>query len=92
MSVPSGTGQTYSYTTIREDLDDVVYKISPTETPVMSAIGRDTADNTYFEWSVVELAAASGANKVVEGDDIATVARLVGYHRLLRWTPLSCGT
>lgn len=88
MSVPSGTGQTYGYTTIREDLDDVVYKISPTETPVMSAIGRDTADNTYFEWSVVELAAASGANKVVEGDDIAndsatTAIRLANYVQLM---------
>lgn len=88
MSVTADTAQTYGFTTIREDLDNIVYKISPTKTPVMTAIGRDKADNTYFEWSVVELAAASGANKVVEGDNpandaITAAVRLANYVQLM---------
>lgn len=74
MSVTADTAQTYGFTTIREDLSDIIYKISPTQTPVMQAIGREDAENTYFEWSTVELAAASGANKVVEGDNPANDA------------------
>lgn len=88
MSVTADTAQTYGFTTIREDLDNIVYKISPTKTPVMTAIGRDKADNTYFEWSVVELAAASGANAVVEGDNpandaITAAVRLANYVQLM---------
>ena len=33
----------------REDLSNIIYDISPTSTPFMSNVGRDTADNTYFE-------------------------------------------
>ena len=75
MAVPSGTGQTYSYTTIREDLEDIVYKISPTETPIFNMVGRKgDFENTYHEWSTVELAAADGNNKNVEGDDVTNDA------------------
>jgi hypothetical protein len=34
---------------IREDLEDIIYNISPTRTPFMSNIGRTTADQTYHE-------------------------------------------
>lgn len=53
---------------IREDLANIIYDISPVDTPFMSNIGRDTAANTYFEWQTDELAAA-GANAAVEGAD-----------------------
>jgi len=33
---------------IREDLSNIIYDISPTDTPFMSNIGRDSASNTYF--------------------------------------------
>jgi len=74
MSVTADTAQTYGFTTIREDLSNIIYKISPTQTPVMQAIGREDAENTYFEWSTVALASASGANAVVEGDNPANDA------------------
>lgn len=53
----------------REDLSNIIYDISPTSTPFMSNVGRDTADNTYFEWQTDALAAADGNNALVEGAD-----------------------
>ena len=67
MGVTANTNETYDVTTIREDLQDALVSISPTETPVMSAIGRKNVSNTYFEWGVVDLAAA-GNNRVIEGE------------------------
>lgn len=67
---PVGTASSYKYATIREDLEDFVYKISPLETPVMQAIGRKGAfENAYHEWPIVELAAPNPNNFNVEGAD-----------------------
>ena len=54
---------------MREDLSNIIYDISPTTTPLMSNIGRDTADNTYFEWQSDTLASATSGNAVIEGAD-----------------------
>jgi hypothetical protein len=35
---------------VREDLSNMIYNIAPTECPVMSNAGRDTAKQTFFEW------------------------------------------
>lgn len=51
---------------IREDLSNIIYDISPVDTPFMSNVGRDTASNTYFEWQVDQLDAA-GPNAAAEG-------------------------
>ena len=67
MAVNANTNQTYAVSTIREDLSDALASISPTETIFMSTIGTRNAENTYFEWSEVDLAAA-GDNRAVEGD------------------------
>lgn len=87
MTVTASTAQTYGFTTIREDLSNVVDKISPTETPVMSAIGRGDADNTLYEWSTVDLAAADEDNAVIEGDNPANDAPTVSV-RLSNYTQL----
>mgnify|MGYP003633788415 FL=1 len=68
MGVTANTNETYDVSTIKEDLQDAMISISPTDTPVMSAIGRRNVDNTYFEWGVVSLAAASTSNRVIEGE------------------------
>lgn len=60
------TYQTYTSIGNREDLSDVIYNISPTETPFMSSIGKTKATATYHEWQTDSLAAAA-ANAVVEG-------------------------
>jgi len=67
MAVTANTNETYDVSTIREDLADAMASISPTETVFMSAIGTRNVDNTYFEWSEVDLA-ATGANRQIEGD------------------------
>ena len=68
MAVNTNTNETYDVSTIREDLQDALISISPTDTPFMTAIGRRNVDNTYFEWGVVNLASADGSNRVIEGE------------------------
>jgi hypothetical protein len=67
MAVTANTNETYDVTTIREDLSQAMASISPTETIFMSTIGSRNVDNTYFEWSEVDLAATT-ANRQIEGD------------------------
>ena len=67
MAVTANTNETYDVTTIREDLSDAMASITPTETVFMSSIGTRNAENTYFEWSEVDLAAAAD-NRQIEGD------------------------
>lgn len=52
----------------REDLSDTVYMISPTETPILTALPRKKAEAVLHEWTTDALAAAA-ANEKVEGDD-----------------------
>lgn len=59
----------------REDLTDVIYNISPTDTPIMSSIGKTKAMAVNHEWQTDSLAAATTANALVEGAD-ATSATL----------------
>ena len=67
MAVTADTQETYSVSTIREDLSEAMASISPTETVFVSTIGTRNVDNTYFEWSEVDLAAAA-TNTKIEGD------------------------
>jgi len=73
MAQPTNTYSTNDMAGIREDLSDIIYDVSPTDTPFMSMAGRTTATNTYHEWQVDSLAAAA-ANYVIEGDDATTDA------------------
>ena len=62
--------QTYQSAGNREDLEDVIYSISPTETPFMTMAARAEASAVLHEWQTDELAAAA-ANRQIEGDDAA---------------------
>ena len=67
--------KTYDATAIREDLSDVIYDISPTDTPFMSSIaGKGSVSNTLFEWQTEALAAAVINNYHVEGAAAGTAA------------------
>ena len=57
MAVTANTNETYNVSTLKEDLQDALISISPTETPFMSAIGAKSVSNTYFEWATIDLAA-----------------------------------
>lgn len=70
-AVASGAAQTYNAKVIREDLQNAENRITPTETPFISMIATDgeKASATLHEWPLVALQAASGSNRVAEGDD-----------------------
>jgi hypothetical protein len=71
----------------REDLSDIVYDISPTDTPLLTALGRGKAKAVLHEWTTHALADAA-ANEKVEGDD-ATVKAAAAKVRLNNRTAIS---
>lgn len=60
------TYQTYTSVGNREDLSNVIYDISPTDTPFMNSIGKTTATAVNHEWQTDSLAAVA-VNALVEG-------------------------
>ena len=61
------TYQTYTAIGQREDLTDVIYNISPTETPFMSSVGKTKATGVLHEWQIDSLSNVNGSNAAVEG-------------------------
>lgn len=72
MAVPTGTQKSYEAIGNREDLADVIYDISPTETPFMSNISRGSCSSKFTEWQTDSLDSATAGNKTLEGDDATT--------------------
>ena len=54
---------------VREDLENVIYRVAPEETPFISNIGTSKATNIYHEWQTETLATAVATNAQLEGDD-----------------------
>lgn len=67
------TFDTFDAIGAREDLQDKIFDISPTETPFISGIGRRGATQHYHEWQTDSLATATH-NPAVEGDQFAGTA------------------
>lgn len=80
---------TNSYTGagIAEDFENIIYDISPEETPLLSMAKRTTAGQTYHQWSTDALASA-GDNRQLEGDD-ASYATLPAVTVLGNYTQIS---
>ena len=76
MAQPSNTFDTYDMSGIREQLSDIIYNISPTDTPMFSSMGKGKATNTQFKWLTDSLAAADKDNFQVEGDDYSATAQV----------------
>jgi hypothetical protein len=74
MAQPTNTLDSYDVRGIREDLSDVIYDISPEETPFYTACAKAKATNTLHEWQTDALR-ASGDNAHIEGDDTIAEAR-----------------
>ena len=87
MAIPANTRETYGGVQIREDLSNIIYDISPMDTPFVSGAGRGSCSNTLFEWQKDELAAAA-ANQKKEGDDPASLA-VVEPTKLQNYTQIS---
>jgi len=82
---------------LREDLTDVIYDISPQDTPIMSSIGKTNARAVYHEWQTDSLAAATTANALVEGADatdasVSPTTRLGNYTQIVGKTIRVSGT
>lgn len=89
MAIVTNTFTRYSAVGIREDLSNVIYNISPEETPFISNIGRESVKNTYFEWQTDSLAAASASNAALEGDDISSFTAVNPTSRVGNYTQIS---
>ena len=74
MAQPTNTFDSYDAVGIREDLSNVIYNVSPEETPFYSKARKSKAANTYVEWQTDALR-ASAANAHVEGDATTANAR-----------------
>lgn len=68
MANVTGTYKTYDQVGKKEDIEDIIYDISPTLTPFTSTIGTSTASAVLHQWQQDELAVV-GDNAVLEGAD-----------------------
>lgn len=64
---------TYTATSDREQLCDVIYNISPQQTPFMSSIGKNSIKNVVFDWQTETLPTASGSGQL-EGFELSRAA------------------
>ena len=87
MAQPTNLYDTYDTTGIREDLVDVIYNVSPEDTPILSAIPRTTAKSTKHEWQLDSLATPA-TNAVIEGDD-ATIDALSATTRAFNFCQIA---
>ncbi len=90
MAAPTNTATSLVSIGNREDLEDVIYRVAPEETPLVSNIGSVKATGTYHEWQTESLASPSATNAQLEGDDISSLdapnltARVGNYCQILR--------
>ena len=82
---------TYDAIGNREDLADMIYDISPMDTPFVSGISKNTATATNHEWQTDSLANASNNAQIEGADSTTTVStptvRLGNYTQISSKTP-----
>jgi Family of unknown function (DUF5309) len=87
---PSITLPTYDLIGVAEDVEDAIFNISPTDTPLLTMAKRKKATNTLHQWQTDALAAAA-TNRQVEGDDASfatatPTTMLANYTQIARKT------
>jgi hypothetical protein len=87
MAQPTNTFDSYDAIGNKDDLSDVIYNLSPTQTPFLSMAQRLKARNTFHEWQTDSLAAAA-QNAVIEADD-ATLDASSPTQRVGNYTQIS---
>lgn len=97
MTVPTGTFLTTAAIGNREDLTDVIYRISPTQTPLITMAAKAKATNTLHEWQTQDLATAVTNNAAAEGDDptaktVTPTVRLNNRTQISQKTVIVSGT
>lgn len=61
---------TYTATADREDLSNIIYNISPMQTPFMSSIGKRSVKNVVFDWQTESLPTPSSSGEL-EGFELS---------------------
>lgn len=89
MAIVSNTFTRYDAKGLREQLSNVIYNISPEDTPFVSSAGRESAKQTLFEWQTDSLAAVDTGNAQLEGDDIGTFPAVAASVRVGNYTQIS---
>ncbi len=97
MAQPTNTFDTYDSVGEREDLSDVIYSISPTDTPFISSAAKTKATAVLHEWQTDALAAAATNNAVIEGDEatldaVTATTRLSNSSQIMDKTVVITGT
>lgn len=96
MTLPTNTWTSFSAIGNREDLADIIYNISPTETPFVNMAKKESAKAVFHEWQTDSLRAAA-ANRALEGDDatgvtLAATTRVGNYCQISQQTVVVSGT
>ena len=100
MATPTGAHSTYDEPIAtggnREDLSDVMWDVSPTETPLLTMCGKNEATGTAHDWLTDTLADAAD-NKAIEGNDVsgtqaASRVRRSNYCQILTKNAIVTGT
>lgn len=92
MAQPADSFSSYDAVGNREDLSDIIYDVSPSTTPFLTAIPKVKAQATLHEWQTDSLATPVDTNATIEGDDLATDAatatvRLTNQTQILSKVP-----
>lgn len=96
MAVPTNTFQRHQAIGNREDLADIIYDVSPEDTPFISNVSKVKASNTLHEHQT-DVLASPASNQQVEGDDASNTAvtptvRIGNYVQILSKTTQVSGT
>ena len=96
MAQVSGTTDTYDLVGRQEDIEDMIFMISPTDTPMLTMANRKTAKNTLHQWQTDSLRAGA-ANLQLEGDEAgfttaSPTVMLTNYTQISRETVLTTRT
>lgn len=88
MAVVTNTFQTTGAVGNREELSDVVNRITPEDTPIYSMIGKGTCKTVHPEWEY-DVLAVPGANVQLEGDEysfnaVTPPTRVGDYTQIMR--------
>ena len=76
MAQPTNLVDTYdAVNTIKESLEDVIYLITPEDTPFFSKSQKKSISNTLHEWNTGSLRSSSTNNAHIEGDETTSEAR-----------------
>jgi hypothetical protein len=89
MSVINNTFTRYDAKGLRENLSNVIYDISPEDTPLISGASKGSVSQTLFEWQTDALDAPVTTNAQLEGDDIDTFPQITPTARVGNYTQIS---